>query len=131
MGVHDDVGVAGEDGGEEIAVEKGQISHEKAGGEGAYDSADEGLFRPSGIARAHVLRHERGHGLHIGGRHQHDEGTDLLCHADTGGGRDAERVDDGLDHEKGDADEKFLQCDRCAELQLLDDERFIEAQIVP
>ena len=73
------------------------------------DSAAQRAFRAILSSRADILRHKGGHGLHVSGRHQHEERTHLLGYAHTGGRDDTHGVYNRLDNQKGHADQQFLQ----------------------
>ena len=53
-------------------------------------------MRALGLARAHVLRHEGAHGLHVRRGHQHYEAAYLFGHAHAGRGHQAQGIDDPI-----------------------------------
>ena len=64
-----------------------------------------------------VLCDESAHGLHKGGRDEHDEGADLFSDADTRRGDKPQRIDDGQDNEKGEPHQQILKRNRGSEAQ--------------
>ena len=111
----DYLAIAREDGGQKVPVEEGKIKHDDAQNKRNRDRVAEPSVCTLRLAGAPVLRDERRHGLRERGRHQHDEGTDLLRHSDARRGDEADGIHDGEDDEERNADEQVLQRDRNAD----------------
>ena len=112
-----------------VSMEKGEIAEAESRQYGGCDAAEQRLFGSRYFSGTDVLGNKGGHGLHVGGRDQHDEDTELFSYAHAGGGDDAHVVYDGDDHEERDADQEILESDGTTEFQDLSDDREVKADI--
>ena len=112
-------------------MEEGEPEHEKAGGKGGHDAVTQGLQCSVLPPRPDVLGHEGGHGLHIGRRHQHDEGAQPLRHAQARGKDQALGVDNGQNQHEGQAHQQVLQGDGRTQPQDAADEAPVPGNVVP
>lgn len=94
---------------QQVPVEKRRPAHQHSRRHRGSNTAPQGFSRPVPPVRAHILGHEGGHGLHVGGGHQHDEGAQLLRHAHAGGGDGAHGVGDGDDGQEGEVHQQILE----------------------
>ena len=93
------------------AKEKHGDRHQNAAEEGCAHAQCHRLLGPVGLFCAHILSGKGRKGLRERRGHQHNKGTEFFCHAYTCGRREAKAVDDGKDHQEGDAYQQFLQGD--------------------
>ena len=131
MGSGDDCRLPGEEGRQRAAAEEGQRGHDHTGGKGRLDAIEQGFFGAVILARAVILRHKGGDGLHIGRADQHQKANRLLGHAHGGGLGDAHAVDHHLDEEEGELHQHLLECDGDAHPQNGPDVDRVEPDIEP
>ena len=96
-------------------MKEGEVPKAASGKDRGGNSAEQSFFCTNRLSGTDVLCDKGGHGLHVGGRHQHDEDTEFFRDSDACGGDDAHAVHDRDDHEEGDADQEILECDRTSE----------------
>ena len=100
-------------------MEETDVTHYCPGAKRSENRILQSLHRPLRLACPAVLSCERSHRLHEGTRHQHDESTYFLRHAYAGRSSDAEHVDNRLNHQEGNTDQKVLDRNRDSDLQNL------------
>ena len=131
VSVGNDGRILGKDRGHNVPVEKGQDPHDHAYCKSGQDSVSQGFFGPERIPGPHVLGNESRHRLHIGGRHQHDKGTDFFSHAYSRRSGYTESIYNSLDHQKGDPYQQLLESHRSPQTDFRKDDILIKTDKFP
>ena len=109
--------IGGEEARQHIALQHDQNENHAAEAKTHTDPGKHGLLGALGIAGAHILRHERRHGLHEGAGDQHGEVDDLAGHAVPGGSLQAQAIHKGAQRQEGQLRQALLQSQRQADGQ--------------
>ena len=110
-------------------MEKRRIADHHAAKQRGRNAAKQRAARTRRLPRADVLRDERAHRLHIGGRDEHDKPAQLFRHAHACRLNQAEPVDNRQNHQKGDAHQQILQRHRRADAKNMADHRAVTPDI--
>lgn len=109
VGVGDHFSLTGEDGGQQIAREKRDASHDKTGNQCCLDPIKQGFAGAFKFSGSVVLCHKGRNGLHIGGSYQHQKDADLLSNTNSSRFPNAHTVDHHLNKKKGKLNQQLLQ----------------------
>ncbi len=112
-----------------VSMKEGEIAEAESRKHGGRDAAEQGFFGSRYFSGTDVLGNKGGHGLHVGGRDQHDEDAEFFGYTNTGGSDDTHAVYDGDDHEERDADQEILESDGTSEFQNFDDDRMVKVDV--
>lgn len=107
--VGDHFSLTREDGGQQIAREKRDASHDKTGNQCCLDPIKQGFAGAFKFSGSVVLCHKGRNGLHIGGSYQHQKDADLLSNTNSSRFPNAHTVDHHLNKKKGKLNQQLLQ----------------------